>query len=425
MTGKTADLSFRRISRREFLRHGGTAAAGVAAAALAGMPAGEEGGGTQPPGPPPRTLPPAIGADDYRARLAAVRDAMSALAVDALLLPAGSDMEYLTGLELRRRERLVAFMVHASGPSIIFCPDFDKEIVDAGPVPIEQVQTWDADQDPMKMLKKHIKRSGLSKKKIAVGGRLWYDEFADIDADLPKLNFISATTILGGLREHKSPAEMALIRGASRLTEKAIDRCWSDAKEGMSEEDLAAAIAARIGDAGVQAEGVVRFGGRTAAPHSARNKRPLAAGDVVVVDFMARLHGYWGGVVRTAVFGRVMGRMRLIQDQLVVARQEMIKFIKPERSCSSVTQHARSSVRSPAFNDLVGPHVGHGIGLDRHEAPFLRVDNYEPISAGDVFMMDLGIFTRGQYAIRTADPLEVTQSGSRFLTSPASTLIAL
>ncbi len=417
----------RSITRRGFLAAGAAALAGAALPARA-LRAQEPPAAEVPARPvsvpEAPVLPPPVPAAEYTARQAATREKMGAF-IDALILPPGPSLHYLTGLTLARRERIVAYLMLREGESVVLCSEHEREAVAEAPVPVGRIEVWSEEDVPVDVVKKILRRADLNGKRIALGSSLWYDEMALLHNAVPSLEFVSAGSILDPLRESKSEAEAAILRAASRIVERAIALSWADVREGMTERDLAALVEDRIADMGGAPSGRVLSGVRTALRRAATTDRAFAAGDPVVIDYHARLHGYWGRAARTAVLGRPSGRMTLIWSMITDARSRALEAAEPGLAASALYQRARGTLGSRGMGKYVPDRLGQGIGLEQEESPWFSAAGGMRLAAGNVATFEPGLDTPGEYGLRAVDLIEISAAGGRYVTDPPDTLTAL
>lgn len=420
-------MSRERIGRRGFLRVAGLtglAAAGSLRWAPAETPAAEK--GAEPPATaPPVTLPPAPGPEVYRTRIESARALMRDVKASAIIEIPGSSFRYLTGLGVGHSERLLALVLPLEGEPLILCPAFEREIVAGSPAGITAIETWEEDEDAFDALKKLLRRLDLDKGQLAIAGTAWYDEFARIHHELPRLTFVSSSAIIGSLRERKGPEEIACMKAAARITELAIGEALREAREGMREDELSDIISRKIAGMGARGGGLVQFGPRSAVPHNGTSDRKLAAGEVILVDYGARVHGYCSDVSRTAVLGRATGRMKMIHATIRQAQDFALEKARPGVRGSELDQIARATLGARGLFKLFLHRLGHGIGLDGHEPPYLSAGYSIPLQAGNVVTLEPGAYTAGEYGIRVEDMIELTATGAALLTTPPADIIEI
>jgi Xaa-Pro dipeptidase len=399
----------------------GAAAAGLAAMgqvpAAASAPAEAP---SPPPSPPAPPLPDPVPRELHLARLQVARERMALVKVTHLIEVPGPGLACLAGLPLERSERFAGLVVPASGPPVILCHAADRGIVMAGPVPFEEPIFYDESEEPIRMLGKVLKRGDASL--VALSGRIWYEEFAPLHADLPKLTFASSHPFSEDQRHVKSTEELRLIEAAARIVQESVEPVLRGIREGMTEMEVAGSVIEAVRARGAHAEGSVVSGPRSAVPRLPTSDRRIAAGDPVIVSFGARVHGYWARVSRTVVVGRATGRMKLIHQTLRDAQGFGIERARPGTPAAAVDQIVRATLGGRGFLKQAPQGSGAGCGLEPVEPPFLSPGYLEPLAAGHVFTLGQGVYTGEEYGIRQHDTLVVTSDGARWLTRPAGEL---
>lgn len=205
---------------------------------------------------------------------------------------------------------------------------------------------------------------------------------------------------------------------ANKITKLAYQQGFKSLKEGMSTGDLSSAISAAHRQMGVSGSGGPQFGLNTAFPHGSRVVRTLKEGDAVMVDGGCNIEGFSSDVTRTVVFGRPTDRHRQVFDIVKKAQMAALKAARPGVPCEQVDAAARKVVEDAGFGPgykYFAHRVGHGIGMEGHEYPYLVKGNQLKLEPGMTFSDEPGIYIYGEFGIRTEDCFVVTQDGARFL----------
>jgi len=359
--------------------------------------------------------------------MVATRKRLEAAGLDAAIIPPGPDMRYLTGLDLQRRERIVAFVLPREGKTFLLLPDVE-EGASSPAVTIDRIVRWKDDEASDRMLVEQLKDLKLQEGRVALGSRTYYEEMAGIYDALPKMRFASAERIVGYLRERKSQEEIAIIRAASIIADRSIAQSWGDVREGMTERDLALVVVERaLQGAGARIETAprVQFGPNTARRHAEPTDRKLVRDDVIVVELGVRLHGYWGRTSRTAIFGQPTGRMKTIQSMILDSRTRSLEMAREGLSAASLYEKARGALGTRGFAKLVPLRLGQGLGVELEERPWLSPAYHEKLAVGNVVTFEPGLDTPDEYGIRSGDVLEISAAGGRFLTGLPESLIEI
>ena len=336
-----------------------------------------------------------ITAAELEARVEKARKLMRENRINAVLMEAGSSAFYFTG-----KRSAGALLLFASGEPV-WVPDAGK-------------------------VAKALKDGGVSTGKVGVEERVRFELVDAIGKEMPALEFTSADPVTAGCRMTKSPAEIALMQRANDITIACYRAALASLREGMTQMELSANIAAGYKLLGVEGDAMAMFGKYTAFPHGSIQPQKLREGDFVLIDDGCRLDGYQSDITRTVVFGKPSQRQRDVWEMERKAQDAALAAAKPGVTCESVDAAARKVITSAGFGPdykLPGlPHrTGHGIGLDGHEWPYLVRGNKRLIEPGMCFSDEPMIAIPGEFGVRLEDCMYITENGARMFTkqSPA------
>jgi Xaa-Pro dipeptidase len=205
------------------------------------------------------------------------------------------------------------------------------------------------------------------------------------------------------------------MRRACAITLHAYRAVFASLAEGLTTAQVAGWIAAAHRRLGVRGGALVLFGPDAAHPHGTANPRPLRRGDVVLVDGGCRVHGYQSDITRTAVFGAPpTDRQRRVWDLVRKAQAAAFEAARPGVECQAVDAAARRVIEDGGFGPgyaFFTHRLGHGIGLDGHEWPYMVRGNRANLVAGMTFTDEPGIYIPGELGIRHEDTVAVTAEG--------------
>jgi Xaa-Pro dipeptidase len=186
----------------------------------------------------------------------------------------------------------------------------------------------------------------------------------------------------------------------------------------MSTRDLAGAISQATQKLGSSGGGGPQFGPNTAFPHGSQVQRTLTAGDAVLVDGGCAVEGYRSDVTRTVIFGQPSDKQRRVWDIVKKAQDAALKAAKPGATCESVDAAARKVVEDAGYGPgykYFAHRLGHGIGMEGHEYPYLVKGNTLKLEPGMTFSNEPGIYIYGEFGIRIEDCMVITENGARHL----------
>ncbi|TFG66667.1 MAG: aminopeptidase P family protein [Gemmatimonadales bacterium] len=229
-------------------------------------------------------------------------------------------------------------------------------------------------------------------------------------------------------RAMKDPAEIASIEEAVDLADLVLEMMHPEIKVGVTETELAARLEYQLRRAGsgpLPFESIVAFGERTALPHAAPTGRPLAAGELVLLDFGASVDGYCSDMTRVFTAGRAADWQRDLHREVMAACEAGIRAIRPGALCSAVDSATRDQLATAGLAERFGHSTGHGVGLEIHEAPRLHRDAEDSLNVGNVVTVEPGVYLPGRGGIRIEQIVAVQPDGSRILTRSSPELIEL
>jgi Xaa-Pro dipeptidase len=407
------------VSRRFVLSLSG----GAGALALAGAPDALAQAGDELPAPilalkPLAGEPAPIGVDEHRGRLSRAQALLGANGLDAIVVGPGSSLRYFTGAEWGMSERFFGFVLGRRGDPVWVVPGFER---DRGLEQIKvggDVRAWQEDDSPHALVAQALKDLGAA-------GRVGIEEampfaFSDgIAQAAPALRFASALPVSAGCRMVKDAHELQLMRRAAEITLRAHRAVFESLREGLTVGEASAWSAAAHRRLGVRGGSLVLFGPDAAFPHGTEKPRPLRAGDVVLIDGGGRVHGYSSDITRTAVFGAPPSeRQRRVWDVVRKAQQAAFAAARPGVECQAIDAAARNVIEDAGFGPgykFLTHRLGHGIGLDGHEWPYMVRGNATQLAAGMTFTDEPGIYIPGELGIRHEDAVVVTESGCESL----------
>jgi len=355
-------------------------------------------------------------ADRHRRAL----DAMERLGIDCLFVPVSTNLFYLAGVKIKKSERLTAFVLRAGALPFLVCPSFEESRV-GGMAALKDLRTWDEDGDPYELVASEL--SGRPPKRIAVEHTSWFGEYSRLAQALPGSEFVDAAPIMEPLREIKSEEEIRAIRTAAGIMERARSTTIARAREGMTQEALKEIhFAAVREEGGAEPSCSLMFGPNSALPHGGSAARRLRAVDVVMMDGGVSVDGYRCDLTRTWAYGRRTTRFEEIVSVVLEAQAAAIEAAGPGVPAQEVDRAARRVIEDAGYGDYFTHRVGHGIGLDGHERPYLAEGNAEPLKPGMTATIEPGIYVPGEFGVRIEDDIVVTPDGCELLSRRVESL---
>ena len=421
------------ISRRHFLQSA-TVTAGAGLAAFTPSLRAEE---------PCAPLPPSIASlksmkdmakpikvDERAARQEKARQLMVANHLDAILLADGPSLDYFAGVLWWGSERFFTLVLPAKGRALCVCPAFEEgrareQLANSPAGKDADVRTWQEDQNPYALL-----AQGLADLKLSTG-TLGMEEtvrfvFSDAIAKAaPRLKIISATPVSAGCRMIKSDHELELMRLANRVTLTVYQAAYQALHEGMTRVELETMIMAAYGQLGFPGEVDIDIGENSSFPHGSTVPQVIRDGTLVLVDDGCTVEGYQSDITRTFVFGKPSDKMKRVFEIVHRAQTAALKTARPGVECQAVDAAARKVISDAGYGPdykFFTHRLGHGIGMDGHEWPYLVRGNTTLLATGMAFSDEPGIYIPGEFGVRLEDDMHITENGAELFTPQSPSL---
>jgi len=403
-------------------------------------------GGDAPAGP----LPPSIAAlssmrnrakpitaEERRARIERARKIMGEQKIDAIVLAGGTSLNYFTGIRWGNSERLTAVIIPKIGNPYIVTPAFEedrtREQLAGGPMEHTDVAIWQEDESPFERVAQGLKDRGIAT------GRLGVEEtakfvFADsVAGAAPGLHITSATPVTAGCRMIKDQHELDLMRLACEATLACYEAVFKALQPGMTQNDCSRLIGAAYGRLGFAGFASVQVGEYTALPHGSITPQTIREGTIIMIDDGCTVEGYQSDITRTFVLGKATDKMKKVFDLVHQAQSAALKAARPGTPLESIDAAARKVIvdagYGPGFK-YFSHRVGHGMGMDGHEWPYLVRNNmfgWEKaltLQPGMVFSDEPGVYIKGEFGVRLEDDMHITSSGAELFTPQSPSIEA-
>jgi Xaa-Pro dipeptidase len=424
------------ISRRQFLEVSGMAA-GVAAShpLLASASARED--------KPDSSLPPSIASlksrrseadpisrEERRERQERARRLMGDNALDGIVVMEGTSLKYFTGIRWWGGERLFALVLPTKGAAFYVSPAFEEgrvreQLANAPDGEHPDVRTWQEDDNPYHVLSQGLKDRGLSSGKLGVEETVGF-VFADgIAKAAPQATLTSATPATEGCRMIKSAHEIALMRLACQVTLAAYEAVYRALHEGMTQHDVSGLIDSAYRQLGFPGEASVQVGEYSALPHGSRTPQVIREGSIVMIDDGCDVEGYQSDITRTFVLGKASDKMKQVFDIVHRAQDAALATARPGVECGAVDAAARKVITDAGYGPdykYFSHRVGHGMGMDGHEWPYLVRGNATKLQPHMTFSDEPAIYIPGEFGVRLEDDMHITENGAELFTPQSPSL---
>jgi Xaa-Pro dipeptidase len=375
--------------------------------------------------PAPIKLPPPIGRPERLARLAGARALMKRHGIGAILIEPGASLDYYTGVQWWRSERLTAAVIPAQGEPIIVTPFFEKPSVEESLGILAEVRVWQEHEEPLKLVADFLRERGVAGQPVGFEETNRFFILDRLKEQLPAAKIVSANPVVRAMRMIKSPAELALMQAAADVTIAAYDRVYPAIREGMTPGDIEKLFAAAVTAlGGTTPWALILLGEASAYPHGSGKPQHVKRGEVVLLDCGCEVRGYQSDISRTFVFGgkptpeqhKVWTQMRRGQEIAFAAA----RLGAPAGSVDDAVRRAYESWGYGPGYKLPGTshRTGHGIGMEGHEPVNLVHGETTPLAPGMCFSNEPGIYLPGKFGVRLEDCFYMTASGPKYFSVP-------
>ncbi len=348
----------------------------------------------------------------------------------AIVLTEGTSLRYFTGIRWWGGERLFAMVLPAKGAAFYVAPAFEEDrareqIALAPDGKNADLRVWQEDESP------YVRAAqGLGDRGIA-GGPIGLEEtikfvFSDnLRKATPRASFASATPVTAGCRMIKSAHEIELMRLAAKVTLAGYEATYRSLKVGMTQEDVGELIETAHRQLGFEGGADVQVGEYSAFPHGSVATQTIQEGMIVMIDGGCSVEGYASDITRTFVLGKASDKMKRVFEIVHSAQSAALVAARPGVEAGSVDAAARKVITDAGY----GPdykyfthRLGHGMGMDGHEWPYLVHGNTTKLQPEMTFSDEPGIYVRGEFGIRLEDDMHILPDGAELFTPQSPSL---
>jgi Xaa-Pro dipeptidase len=359
------------------------------------------------------------------ARRARARELMGAAGIDALFIEPGSSLGYFADLRWGRSERTFGLFLPREGEGVVVCPAFEQARAEKGVAGRFEIRVWQEDESPFELIGALMRERGRATGTLALEESTRYFVAAGIAGAVPALRVVSGDLVTHGCRGLKTAHEVEIMRFANQITVEAIEATFASLREGMTQAELSRLLRESFSRLGYAGGGLALIGESSAYPHGSDNPGSLREGDVVLVDVGTAVHGYASDISRTTVLGTPSAEVARVYAIVREAQAAALAAARPGRSCGELDEVARAVVERAGFGPdykYFGHRLGHGIGLDGHEWPYLVRGSKVVLRPGMTFSNEPGIYQYGKFGMRIEDIMVITENGAEMLTAQAPVL---
>ncbi|HEV2361290.1 MAG TPA: aminopeptidase P family protein [Acidimicrobiales bacterium] len=350
------------------------------------------------------------------ARLGRVRERMGELGVDVLLLSLGADLPWLTGYEAMPLERLTMLVLPADGDATLVVPRLEAPRVEHHE-DLFGLHPWSETEDPVAIVASLVGSGGS----VRISDRCWAAPLLALQAALPAASWGRASEVTGPIRAVKDASEVVALMAAGAAADRVAEALLAGEIKlvGRREREVSEELGARL-----RAEGhakvnfaIVGSGPNSASPHHEPGDRVIEVGEPVVCDFGGTLHldgdvGYCSDITRTVVAGGVApAEFVEFYGVLQEAQAAAVVGAVVSMPCETVDAIGRDVIAAAGYGDAFIHRIGHGIGIEEHEDPYMVSGNGTLLVEGHAFSVEPGIYLSGRFGARIEDIVIASERG--------------
>jgi Xaa-Pro dipeptidase len=347
-----------------------------------------------------------------------------------VVITPGTSLVYFSDIHWWPSERFFAMVLPAKGDPFYVSPAFEegraREQVSRGPLgDSAEVRIWQEDESPYQRLAEGLKDHGISTGRIGCEETMYYVFSSNLAKVAPAAHFESATPVTAGCRMIKSEHELELMRLANKVTLAAFEAAWKALKPGMTDHEFGTLIEAAHDQLGFSGGSLVLVGQYSAQPHGTINPQTIKENDIVLIDGGCKVEGYTSDISRTFVLGKATEKMKKVFDIVRHAQSAALAAARPSVQCGDVDAAARKVITDAGYGPdykFFTHRLGHGMGMDGHEWPYLVHGNPTPMTAHMMFSDEPGIYIRGEFGVRLEDDMHITENGAELFTPQSPSL---
>lgn len=358
----------------------------------------------------------------YHSRQEKLSGLIQQAGLDCIVVNPGSSLVYLTGLHFHLMERpVIAFFIPGRAPLIVL-PGLEKQKLNGLPYDIEPYPYNDNPQTWQAAFNQTAQAARLDNGKVGVEPlALRVLELRFLEKAAPHAQFISAEESLSLLRICKDDLEIEFMHKAVDIAQKAFLATLASMKIGQMEREVAGELTMQLlqngSDAEIPFSPIVSSGPNGANPHATPGDRRLTPGDLLVVDWGATYNGYISDLTRTLAIGPIDSEWEQIAKVVAEANTAGRSTARPGIPAGDVDRAARTVIEKAGYGKYFTHRVGHGIGMQPHEEPYMYAENTLKLMPGMTFTVEPGIYLPDRNGVRIEDNVVITKEGAETLSN--------
>lgn len=357
------------------------------------------------------------------ARISKLANQLKDNGIDAFFGWDAVTLGYLHGFNEGAGERFSTVALHADGRTAMICPALS--VNQASRAGIQNIRAWRDGEDPLALFRQLADEWNLKSSIVSVDAEMPARMLLDMQSVLPAALFKHGDSLVSSLMRVKDSNEVANLRRAGEIADKAFPAALAAIKPGVTEREIETVLMdemRRLG--GTPTFCIIATGANAAEPHHFSDNTPIKEGDSVIMDFGCLYEGYHSDITRTVTMGRASDELKEVYRSVYAAHMRARDAIRVGEPCENVDRAARNVIDAAGFGEFFMHRTGHGIGRRVHEAPYIVAGNGELLEAGECFSVEPGIYLPGNLGVRIENIVTVTADGHSSLNAePAPEII--
>jgi len=370
----------------------------------------------------------AITPSERKSRIIKAQQLMQQFNIAALVLEPGAAMDYFSGIQWWRSERVTAVIIPREGDIAVVCPFFEEPSIRESLKLTADVRVWQEHESPFKQIKQVLIDRGVTKGSLAFEHSVRYFVLQGIMAECSAMKDVSAEPVTQGCRIIKSQHELELMHKANEITLTAYAYVYSKLAVGMTDNDVKGLMSkaqSALGGQGIWNMALINEA--SAFPHGTKQKQTIREGSIVLMDCGCSVHGYQSDISRTFVVGQPSKYQEKIWNTVRQGQKIAFETAKIGNAAGLVDDAVRQYYQSLGLGpDYKLPglshRTGHGIGMKGHEGVNFVHGEQTKLKSGMCFSNEPGIYIPGKFGVRLEDCIYMTEKGARWFTSPPDSL---
>lgn len=363
-------------------------------------------------------------------RHARLAEALKADGIDALILNPSPSLTYLTGFHFHLMERPIAVIFSPGQTPAVILPELETAKLSGLPFPVQSFPFNDIPSTWPDAYLRAVQATKLDGCRIGVEPtRFRVLELRYLEGAAPHAVIVSAENAVASLRMRKDPTEIAAMRKAVEIAQAGLQATIPHIKIGMTEKEIASEMVLQLLQAGTHTDAlgtpIVSGGPNSANPHAFPSARKIAPGDLLVIDWGAGYDGYGSDLTRTFAIGEIAPELKKIYEIVKQANAAGRAVSRPGIPAGDVDRAARAVIEAAGYGKYFTHRVGHGLGMEGHEEPYMHSANQLALAPGMTFTVEPGIYLPEYNGVRIEDDVVITSDGAESLSDFSRDLMTI